>query len=200
MPDYKLIACRQCDYLHKKILLKAQEAAYCARCNALLYKNTKSGIHIETALTLSAAMLLIIGNSFPIATIIVQGQQIDGTLISIVQTLNMQQYSMLALLVFFTLVIAPAVEIVAIGYSLLQKHDEAREQHLIQAYIIRQSIKTWVLTDVFMLGVVVALVKLAPIVLVKLGVAFWAFAGLMVFLYLLTHFFNAEKLWKDDAK
>jgi len=200
MHNYKLIACRQCDYLHTKVQLKNRESAYCARCNALLYSNMRSGTQIETALTISAAMLLIIGNSFPIATIIVQGQQIDATLLSIVQTLNTQQYSLLALLVFSTLVIAPAIELFAIGYSLLQKHGDAREQHLIQAYRVRQEVKTWVLIDVFMLGVVVALVKLSPIVLIKIGVALWAFGGLMVLLYLLTYFFNAEKLWQDDAQ
>lgn len=190
-----LIACNQCDLLQHDVKLGMGEKACCTRCNAVLYKNTMPHYNQEIAFTITAIIMFVIANFFPIATVIVQGQVVNATLFGIIQTLVIQQQSLLASLIFITLILAPMLEILAMAYLLVQLKWRWPKHHIAHAYRLRLRVKTWVLLDVFMLGVLVALVKLGPIVIVKVDLAVWAIAGLIMLLTCLAQAFDARKIW-----
>lgn len=198
MSNAALIACHDCDYLHVKPLLKPNEKAYCSRCGAHLMAHQRQKLTVEYALTITGFMVLILAIMFPIATVIIKGQTLTATLFTIIQTLNLQQYPILAFLVLFTLGLAPALELGAIGFILWQLHLKnhiKNDRHVNHANLalatkLRANIKPWVLVDVFMLGVLVALVKLKAIVIIELGVGLWAFTALMIILYYLSDTLN----------
>lgn len=197
MKTQLLTACPQCDLMQYEVNLSAGEKALCSRCNALLYKNTAVHHNQEIAFTISAIVMLVIANLFPIATIVVQGQVIEATLFGIVQTLVMQQQNLLAILIFITLLLAPILEVLTMAYLLSQLKWGWPKHHIVHAYRLHLTAKTWVLVDVFMLGVLVALVKLTPIVIVKVDIAVWAFAGLITLLTGLAQAFDARKIWSQ---
>ena len=190
-----ITACHQCDLMQYEVNLTAGEKARCIRCNALLYKNTAQHYNQEIAFTISAMVMLVIANLFPIATINAQGQAIEATLLDIIQTLVMQQQNVMALLVFITLLLAPIIEVLAMTYLLVQLKWGLPKHHIAHAYRLYLKSQTWVLIDVFMLGVLVALVKLTPIVIVKVDIAVWALVGLIILLTALAQAFDARKIW-----
>ena len=190
-----ITACHQCDLIQYEVNLIAGQKALCVRCNALLYKNTALHYNQEIAFTISALVMLVIANLFPIATIIVQGQAINATLFDIIQTLVMQQQNLMALLIFITLLLAPVLEVLAMTYLLMQLKWGWPKQHIANAYRLYLIAQKWVLVDVFMLGILVALVKLTPIVIVKVNIAVWALAGLIISLTALAQAFDARKIW-----
>lgn len=190
MPNLKLIACHDCDYLHQNISLNPREKAYCVRCGAKLGVNSDFDLTSTTAITVTGFIVWLLAVTLPIATVIIQGHQISATLSSIVQTLNLQQYTALAFLIIFTLGIAPLLELGAISFVLwqlyLKNNNAINHSNLALAEKIRGFIKPWVLVDVFMLGVLVALVKLKSIVIIELNAGLWAFISLMLLLYYLS--------------
>ncbi len=190
-----ITACHQCDLIQYEVNLIAGQKALCVRCNALLYKNTALHYNQEIAFTISALVMLVIANLFPIATIIVQGQAVDARLFDIIQTLVMQQQNLMALLIFITLLLAPVLEVLAMTYLLMQLKWGWPKQHIANAYRLYLIAQKWVLVDVFMLGILVALVKLTPIVIVKVNIAVWALAGLIISLTALAQAFDARKIW-----
>ena len=190
-----LTACHQCDLIQYEVNLFASENAFCIRCNALLYKNIAPHYNLEIAFTISAFVMLVTANLFPIATIIVQGQAVDASLSDIIQTLAMQEQNLMALLVFITLILAPGIQVLAMAYLLMQLNKGWSKHHIAHTYRLYLTAKTWVLVDVFMLGVLVALVKLAPIVIIKVDFAVWALAGLIILLTALAQAFDARKIW-----
>ncbi len=190
-----LSACSQCDLIQYDVKLIAGEKALCIRCSAVLYENTAPHYNQEIAFTISAIVMLIIANQFPIATIVVQGQVFKANLFDIIQTLFMQQQNLLAILIFITLLLAPILEVLTMVYLLMQLKWGWPKHHIVHAYRLHSIAKKWVLVDVFMLGVLVALVKLTPIVIVKVDIAVWAFAGLIFSLTGLAHAFDAKKIW-----
>lgn len=191
MSEAKLVACHECDYLHENIALNLHEKAYCVRCGAKL--GTYSNLNLATALalTITGFIVWLLAALLPIASVIIQGHQISATLYEIVQTLNLQQYTALAFLIIFTLGIAPLLELIAISFIVWQlylKDNEAiNHNNLALANKMRANIKPWVLVDVFMLGVLVALVKLKSIVIIELNAGLWAFIALMLILYYLSY-------------
>lgn len=190
-----ITACHQCDLIQYEVNLIAGQKALCVRCNALLYKNTALHYNQEIAFTISALVMLVIANLFPIATIIVQGQAVDARLFDIIQTLVMQQQNLMALLIFITLLLAPVLEVLAMTYLLMQLKWGWPKQHIANAYRLYLIAQKWVLVDVFMLGILVALVKLTPIVIVKVNIAVWALVGLIISLTALAQAFDARKIW-----
>ena len=197
MQTQLITACHQCDLMQYEVNLTAGEKAHCVRCSALLYKNTVQHYKQEIAFTISAMVLLVIANLFPIATIVVQGQAIDAKLFDIIQTLVMQQQNVMALLVFITLLLAPIIEVLAMAYLLIQLKCGLPQHHIAYTYRLYLKAQTWVLVDVFMLGVLVALVKLTPIVIVKVDIAVWALAGLIILLSALAQAFDARKIFSQ---
>jgi paraquat-inducible protein A len=190
MPESKLIACHDCDYLHEISPLNPREQAYCVRCGAKLGKYADISPATASALTATGLILWLLAMTLPIASVMMQGHEIPATLYAIVQTLNTQQYTTLAFLVIFTLGIAPMLELCAISYMLWQSNLKTttsfNHHDLALAKKLRKLIKPWVLVDVFMLGVLVALVKLKSIVVINLHAGLWAFIGLMLILYYLS--------------
>ena len=195
MQTQSIIACYQCDLVQYEVILMEGEKALCSRCNALLYKKTPLHHNQEIAFTICAIVMLFIANLFPIATIVVQGTEIDATLFSIIQTLVMQQQMLIALLLFVTLFIAPILEVLAMAYLLTQLEKGWPKHNIAHAYKLHLTAKTWILIDVFMLGILVALVKLMPIMIVKVGIAVWALAGLIILLTFSAQAFDTRKVW-----
>ena len=195
MQTQPLIACHQCDLIQYEVSLIAGESALCMRCNAQLYKSTAPNHNQEIALTISAIVMLLIANLFPFATVIVQDQVINATLFNIIQILFTQQQHVIALLIFITLLLAPLLEVLTISYLLMQLTWGGQKQHIAYAYKLYLTFKKWVLVDVFMLGVLVALIKLAPIVIVKADITVWALAGLVILLTALEQSFDSKKMW-----
>jgi paraquat-inducible protein A len=60
---------------------------------------------------------------------------------------------------------------------------------------VLQSVRPWSMTQVFILGVLVALVKLAHLATVVPGVSLWAFGGLIFLLTAAVSNFNTHELW-----
>ena len=140
-----ITACHQCDLIQYEVNLIAGQKALCVRCNALLYKNTALHYNQEIAFTISALVILVIANLFPIATIVVQGQAVDARLFDIIQTLVMQQQNLMALLIFITLLLAPVLEVLAMTYLLIQFKWDRPKQHIVHAYRLYLIAQKWVL-------------------------------------------------------
>ena len=62
-----------------------------------------------------------------------------------------------------------------------------------------QAVRPWVMVEVFMLGVLVAFVKLASLATVVAGVGLWAFAATMLLITAMAPAFDAEHVWASTA-
>jgi paraquat-inducible protein A len=100
-----------------------------------------------------------------------------------------------AALVFATTILIPAVEISLMLYVLLPLKFGRLPGELASILRIVQSVRPWSMTQVFILGVLVALVKLAHLAHVVPGVALWAFGGLIVLLTAASTTFNMHAMW-----
>ncbi|MFC1886614.1 hypothetical protein ACFLZM_06115, partial [Thermodesulfobacteriota bacterium] len=60
-----LIACRECDFLHRIQPIPAGGKALCVRCGAFLYQNIPNSLEKSLALNMAALMLFIMTNIFP---------------------------------------------------------------------------------------------------------------------------------------
>ncbi len=191
-----VILCPACDLAHRRTAAPASGGTRCARCHARLQRPL--GAHIDTAIALAvcAVVLLGIGNAYPLVAMQVNGNSSETTLIGAAIGLYDQGYKTLAALVILTTVVAPLVQIVTLLYVLIPARRN-RTAHG-QGTLIRlvAHVRAWSFMEVFMLGAVVALVRLSKFAHVVPGAALWSCALLMLCLSALAGITSPEQLWR----
>lgn len=194
-PHKTLIACHECDLLLREITLPQGKAACCCCCGATLYRNLPDSINRSLALTVAAAVLYLIANSFPILGINLQGNGNAVTLLQAVHELWKQDMPLVSSLTFVTAILVPALELCLMLYLLLPLYRGYAPAGTSQVMRLLQTIKPWGMVEVFMLGILVSLVKLVQDFKIIPGVALWSFGGLTLLLAALASSFNPRDVW-----
>ena len=195
-PD--LIVCEECDAVHRRPVLAHAEIARCLRCGAELERDTGSRLERLLPLTVASLIMFVIANSFPIVQIELQGLTSDTTLFGAVMVLNGEGMSLVAMLVLATTILFPLMQMLVLLYLLLPfAHDVHDGQRPGVKLLLRlmQIVRPWGMVEVFLLGVLVALVKLSNMAAVVPGVALWAFGALTILLTVVVSF-NPRYLWR----
>jgi paraquat-inducible protein A len=190
-----LIACHECDLLQREVALPQGGVVRCGRCEAELYRSHPQSLLHTLALTAAAIVLFAIANAFPIVGLELQGQTIQTTLFHTVRVLYDEDMKSVAALVFTTTMLMPALELFAMTYLLLPLRLGRVPPHFALVFRMLQAVRPWGMVEVFMLGVLVSLVKLAHIAGVVPGIALWSFAALMLLMAAVAAVFDPQALW-----
>ena len=190
-----LIACPECDLLQRALPVPANGALRCCRCDAELARNRPDGLERALALALAALALLIISNLYPIVGLSVSGTLVQTTLAGAVRVLFHGGMWPLAGLVLITTIVMPTLQTACMLWILLPLRLGRKPWHA--AYVLRlcHQAEAWGMTEVLILGLLVALVKLARIAAVVPGVALWSFGALMLVLVAAHSAFDPHSLW-----
>jgi paraquat-inducible protein A len=194
-----VIACHECDLLQREVHLPRGGVAHCARCGAELYRSHPKSFDRTLALTFGAIVLFVIANAYPIVGLKLQGQVIQTTLYHTVSHLYDEDMKSVAALVFATTILMPALELLAMTYLLLPLRLGWKPPHFAIVFRILQAVRPWVMVEVFMLGVLVSLVKLAHLAGVVPGIALWSFGTLMFVMAGIAAVFDPRELWTRMA-
>jgi paraquat-inducible protein A len=195
MPALPIIACHECDLLQRKVTVPSGGIGRCRRCGAVLYKDYPSGPDRALACTLAALVLFLIANAYPIVGLEVQGNRQAASLYDAVHTLWVEGREDVAVLVAFTAMVTPAVEIALLTYLLLPLKFNRVMDGTIAVLRFLQTVKPWSMMEVFLLGILVSLVKLEHLAHMETGVALWAFGGLIPLLIAASMSFNPDEVW-----
>jgi len=174
-----MIACHECDLLHKVQPLPDGGAARCVRCDALLYYQKKDSLDRTLALTIAGLILLIVANIFPFLAMKSGGLVRETTLITGIKGLYLQGMVALALLVFLTIILVPLVQIAGMLYVLVSLKVNRVPRNLALVYRFLRSLQPWAMMEVFMLGILVSMVKLGKMATMVPGLAVYSFVVLI---------------------
>ena len=199
MAEAKLIACHECDLLQREVHLPLGGIVRCGRCGAELYRSHPDSFDRSLALTAGAIVLFILANSFPIVGLKLQGQVIQTTLFHTVQTLWDGNMKSVGILVFATTMLMPALELFALTYLLVPLRLGRAPPYFAIVFRTMQTVRPWGMVEVFMLGVLVSLVKLAHLAGIVPGIALWAFAALMFVMAAIAAVLDPRDLWARVA-
>jgi paraquat-inducible protein A len=191
----ELLACDECDLLQRETSLPPGGTARCRRCGAQLYRSHPHGLNRSLAYVLGALVLFVIANAYPVVGLEVRGELVQTTLFGAVRGIYADGMWPIAVLVLTTTIIAPLAEMVAMAYLLAPLHlgRVARGYALVFRALLLA--RPWGMVEVLMLGVLVALAKLAHIAAVVPGIAMWSLGGEMLLLAAATAAFDPRAWW-----
>lgn len=190
-----LIACHECDLLHSIKPVPAGGKALCTRCGAFLYQNIPKSIERALALNLAAFMLLIIANVFPFISLKTSGRIEETVLLSSVLTFYRQGMGELGVLVFLTSFLFPFLSITGMLYILFPLKFGTQPWGMASVYRLVKAVTPWSLLGVFMLGLLLAIVKLRDLATVIPGMALYSFAVLLVISSAANTNLDASVIW-----
>ncbi len=192
-----LIACHECDLLHREETVPEGGVARCQRCGGVLYRGKPQGIEKTLALTSAALVLFVLANTFPFLGLDVQGQIIQMNLATGVRMLYAEGMPILAGLVLITTILAPLAQLLSLIYVLLPLHlGLAPLPGAATIFRWQGELRHWAMMEIFMLGILVSVVKLLGLASIVPGVALWSFAGLIVVLAAASSALEPHEVWR----
>jgi len=189
------MACHHCDALHRRVELPEGATARCRRCGGVLRQRRRDALQRTSALAVAAAILFVVANVFPFLAFDMQGRTTQTTLASGVLALRAGGYVELAALVLFTTILAPGFQIALLLWLLLPLRWGRVPRRVPEAFRLLRRVQPWSMMEVFLLGILVAIVKLSGMAQVVPGIALWSFVLLMVALAGAVSSFDGHELW-----
>ena len=191
-----LIACHECDLLQQRQPLPMGATARCARCGAVLYRRKRNSLDRVLALTTAGLILFIVANVYPFLTFRIEAQIQETTLITGIIELYHQGVWIVAGVVLLTSIVVPLLELTGMLYVLLPLKFNRRPWKLPLFFRAIRNFKPWGMLEVFMVGILVAIVKLSKMASIIPGTALYAFMILIFVLAASAASLDPHLVWK----
>jgi paraquat-inducible protein A len=190
-----LIACPDCDLLQRLPQVPAGARASCARCDHVLATRAADPITKPLALSVAALIVLVIANVTPMMGLSVMGRHASTTILGGCLEMWRAGEQITAVIVAFCAALAPAVFVVFLLAVLLATRRPPAPPWVGEVLRWGGAMRPWSMIEVMMLGVLVALVKIAELATVEPGVGMFAIFALMLLLPAIVSSFDPEAIW-----
>ncbi len=190
-----LIACHECDLIHRVKALPIKGVANCTRCGSVLYRHKPNSLERTLALSLAGLVLFVLANSFPFLALKMESQLHQTNLITGITVLYTQGMQGLAVVVLMTTILAPLAQLLGMLYLLLPLRHDRVPPLFAPIFRLVRGLQPWSMMEVFMLGILVSVVKLAKMAQIVPGVAIFSFLGLIMLLTAATASLDPHEIW-----
>lgn len=169
----------------------------CPRCGSALHLRKPNSIQRTMALMFAAAALYIPANILPVMTVVELGD-VDATTITRGMITFWQSGAYpIALVIFTASILIPLLKIVALSWLCLAASGKLHPSPgmLGKVYWFTELLGRWSMIDIFVVGILVALVQLGNYMTITPGPGAIAFAGVVVLTMFAAMSFDPRLLW-----
>jgi len=189
-----LVLCHDCQLVVK---MPQQHSGACPRCGSRLHQRIPNSLARTWALVISAWVLLLPANLYPIMTVIYFGEGQPDTIISGVIRLVEEGMIPIAIVVFVASIAVPILKLLGIMLLLFTVHFkwELSKTECTVLYRIIEVIGAWSMLDLFMISILATLVDLGSVAQITAGPGATAFATVVVLTMLAANSFDPRLIW-----
>lgn len=198
-----LWSCHGCSLLCRLPAAAQQAAWHCPRCGAALHRRKPHSLQYAWAFLIAAVICYIPANLMPIMlTDMLSGTQRDTIMSGVVYLWQGGSWP-LALVVFIASVLVPLLKILSMLLLLLTVHWRSRwaPRQRTRLYRLLEVVGPWSMLDIYVVGLLVALVQLQSLATIKAGPGAIAFGAVVVLTMLSAMHFDPRLIWdvfEDD--
>ena len=151
--------CQYCDTVYRRHGLARGEVAQCARCHAVLGRHHGLSASALLALVLTALIVFVQANVWPIVTLGLNGQYSSATLWGVIVAMWQEQAQVVSVLAAATLFFFPLTEMLLLGWLFWFARQGRRAPGFVPMMVTLHYLGPWTMSEVFVLGALVAIVK-----------------------------------------
>ena len=193
------VACPECDLLQRLPVLPPGSKARCPRCGYMVASRTTDPVDRPLALTITALIALIIANTTPLMGLSAVGRSASTTIVGGAYDMWRQGQEVTAMIVAFCAVIAPTAYLLFLLTVLLAVRRPPAPHWVGEMLRWAESMRPWSMNEVMLLGILVALIKIAELATVDAGIGLYA-VGALVFLFpAIMVTFDPQEVWDRVA-
>ena len=182
---------------------------HCPRCGSAMHLRKSDSIQRTLALLVTACVLYIPANIYPIMYTDQLGSTEPSTILGGVILLIKLGSVPVAAVIFLFSVMVPIGKLMAMFYLVwsVERHSplDARQRTLM--YSVTEFIGKWSMIDVFVVAILAALVHLGGLLVIRPGIAALSFAGVVIVTIIAAESFDSRLIWdvleeteSDDSK
>ena len=190
------VACPDCDLLQRVPTLPPPAKTRCPRCGALIASYLSDPLDRPLALSVAALIALIVANTAPLMGLEAVGREASTTIVGGVQEMWLSGREITAVLVAFAAIVAPASYIALMLAALVYVRRPPAPRWVGELMRGAQFVKPWAMLEVMLLGILVALIKIAELATVVPGVGIYAVGALVVLFAAIAVTFDPREVWR----
>jgi len=194
--QHDLQSCQHCD------LLVPNNREKCPRCNSRLHIRKTNSIERTWAMILSAGVLFIPANVYPVMTVTRFGAGEPSTILGGVIHLIEVNMIPLALLILFASIVVPILKLLILSYLLIsiKRRSSWRLRDRTLLFRFAEGIGALSMVDIFLVAIMTALVRLDALATVQPGIGASFFAAVVVLTMFAAHSFDPRLIWDHGDK
>jgi paraquat-inducible protein A len=170
--------------------------AICRTCSGVLYRGKSSDLQTSLALHLAALTLFVIAHSFPFISFRLEGREQAATILTGAWMLLEAGMWPLGLLVFLVASVIPGLRLAGLIWVLSELLAGQRGRATAVIFRLVELLHPWAMMEVYLLGVIVAYVKLSDMATLEVGLALYAFTGLIVLMVAAEAVLEPRTIWE----
>jgi len=191
------VICDECDLLVSIGQLPDGYRASCPRCESVLTRSVRNALDRMLIFALTALICLLFSNLFSYVNLLVQGQERQISLLETVQVLfELNEWAlsgfMLVIIIGLPAFFTTLISWLAIAIKLQKVSPRTINMMRFIGYL-----RFWNMAEIFFLGILISMVKVASLAHIEVGLSFWAYAFFNVFfIAALLHYDKLQLAWE----
>lgn len=189
--DLGMCLCQVCRQLNQN------DERHCCRCGADLHVRDYHSLQKSWALLITAAILLVPANLYPITVLTNQGKVRHDTIFSGIVHLVQSDMLPIAIIVFIASILVPWMKIIGLTTYLcaISFNLPISKKKLMVGFHVIEWIGRWSMLDLFVISLTVALVNMGQLLDAKPAPAATAFALVILLTQLAAKVLDTRLLW-----
>ncbi|MCE2595898.1 paraquat-inducible protein A [Motilimonas cestriensis] len=168
-------ACEECDWLLSDTHIDSGTRLACQRCHHTISSRPKQPIEQPLAFAFASLLMLALTYSFPFMSFSASGVTLQIYFYQAMSSLIDNGFTSIATFLFLSLTLLPLLCLILIISLHLNIGHQIPNKSAIRRLKLLKKIKPWIMVDVFLVGILVALIKIMSMADVGFGLSFWAF-------------------------
>jgi len=175
------VICHECDLLVDIGQLPDGYKASCPRCGYVFTRSFRNALDRMLIFALTAVICLLFSNLFGYVNLLVQGQEREISLLETVQVLFELKEWALSAFMLVIIIGLPAFFSVLISWLAIAIKLKRVSPQTIHLMRFIGYLRFWNMAEIFFLGILISMVKVASLARIEVGLSFWAYAAFNVF-------------------
>jgi paraquat-inducible protein A len=195
--EKSLVSCHSCHLVSKAPAVHGKGKMICPRCGSVLHQRKPRSLSRTWALVIAAFIFYIPANVLPITKVTSLGQAQSDTIISGVIYFIQTGMWPIALIIFTASIFVPLAKLLILSFLLISvdRKWQWRPRDRTRLYRITEAIGRWSMTDVYVVTILVALVRLGALANVEAEPGAIFFAAVVVTTMFAAMSFDPRLIW-----
>lgn len=191
-----LIACPDCDLLLSKKEAPAGHSIICPRCGKIISRRTNDSIIKALALSIAGLLLYLPAILLPLMTMKSFGFSDSAGILDSIINFYSNGYYFVSFMVLISAVVFPLVLLTSIFIISLQLYLHRYPSYLAGLFRMYLHLEEWAMVEVYLLGIMVSIIKMAHTAEILYHMGFFCFVGLVVLTITIATIIDHEVFWQ----